>query len=246
MAHVDPITFEVVRNALLNAAAEMKVVVMRSSYSTIWRESGDLSCALLSRDAEMIAQGPGDLPAHLATMPFSLRGALDKISIDSLEPGDVLFHNDPQWGNNHLPDCVMAKPIFVDGEIIGFSGVRRHWTDIGGMGAGSYTAVTTDPIQEGLRIPPVKLYRRGEMDQSYVDFILANVRVPRDRLGDIRAQYAGCVTGERKLLALAAKYGRQTIVDCMHDILDHGEQLTRAELEQIPDGTYHYTDYSTA
>ncbi len=244
MAHVDPITFEVVRNALLNAAAEMKVVVMRSSYSTIWRESGDLSCALLSRDAEMIAQGPGDLPAHLATMPFSLRGALDKIPIDTLEPGDVLFHNDPQWGNNHLPDCVMAKPIFVDGEIIGFSGVRGHWTDIGGMGAGSYTAVTTDPIQEGLRIPPIKLYRRNEMDQSYVDFILANVRVPRDRLGDIRAQYAGCVTGERKLLALASKYGRQTLVDCMHDILDHGEQLTRAELEQIPDGTYHYTDYS--
>ncbi len=244
MAHVDPITFEVIRNALLTTAAEMKVVVMRSSYSTIWRESGDLSCAILSRHGDMIAQGPGDLPAHLATMPFSLRGALAKIPLDTLEPGDVLFHNDPQWGNNHLPDCMMAKPVFVDGAVMGFAGVRGHWTDIGGMGTGSYTAVTTDPIQEGLRIPPIKLYRRGELDQAYVDLILANVRVPRDRLGDIRAEYAGCVTGERKLQALAAKYSGQTVADCMDAILEHGEQLTRAELAQIPDGTYRYTDYS--
>lgn len=244
MADLDPITFEVIRNALLHAAAEMKVMVMRSSYSTIWRESGDLSCAILSRDGEMIAQGPGDLPVHLATMPFSLQGALHKHPLSTLEPGDVLFHNDPQWGNNHLPDCMMAKPVFVDGEIIGFTVVRGHWTDIGGMGAGSYTAVTTDPLQEGLRIPPLKLYQRGVLDQSYVDFILANVRVPRDRLGDIRAEYAGCVTGERKLLALATKYGASTVQACMRAILDHSEQLTRTELEQIPDGTYDYTDYS--
>jgi N-methylhydantoinase B len=244
MPEIDPITFEVVRNALLTAAAEMKVVVMRSSYSTIWRESGDLSCAILGRDGDMIAQGPGDLPAHLATMPFSLKGALQKIPLHTLEPGDVLFHNDPQWGNNHLPDCMMARPVFVDGAIIGFAVVRGHWTDIGGMGAGSYTAVTTDPIQEGLRIPPLKLYRRDVLEQSYVDLILANVRVPRDRLGDIRAEYAGCITGERKLLALATRYGARTVVDCMQAILEHGEQLTRAEIAQIPDGTYRYTDYS--
>ena len=103
---------------------------------------------------------------------------------------------------------------------------------------------TTDPIQEGLRIPPIKLYRRGVLEQSYVDLILANVRVPRDRLGDIRAEYAGCITGERKLLALTTRYGTHTVADCMQAILAHGEQLTRAEIAQIPDGTYHYTDYS--
>ncbi len=244
MAELDPITYEVVRNALLTGAAEMKAVVMRASYSTIWRESGDLSCAILSPEGDMIAQGPGDLPAHLATMPFSLKGALAKHPVETLDPEDVLFHNDPEWGNNHLPDCMMAKPVFVDGAILGFTVVRGHWTDIGGMGAGSYTAVTTDPIQEGLRIPPIKLYRCGALDQSYVDIILANVRVPRDRLGDIRAQYAGCVIGERKLLALAEKYGAGTVRDCMAAILDHGETLTRAELEQIPDGTYRFTDHS--
>ena len=244
MTEIDAITYEVIRNALLTGAAEMKVVVMRASYSTIWRESGDLSCAILSAGADMIAQGPGDLPAHLATMPFSLRGALAKHPLETLEPGDVLFHNDPQWGNNHLPDCMMAKPVFVDGKVLGFAVVRGHWTDIGGMGAGSYTAVTTDPLQEGLRIPPIKLYHRGEIEQSYVDMILANVRVPRDRMGDIRAQFAGCVIGERKLHALADKYGADTVRDCISAILDHGEQLTRAELEQIPNGTYHYTDHS--
>ena len=244
MTDIDAITYEVIRNALLTGAAEMKVVVMRASYSTIWRESGDLSCAILSADADMIAQGPGDLPAHLATMPFSLRGALARHPLEGLEPGDVLFHNDPQWGNNHLPDCMMAKPVFVDGKVLGFAVVRGHWTDIGGMGAGSYTAVTTDPLQEGLRIPPIKLYRRGELEQSYVDMILSNVRVPRDRMGDIRAQFAGCVIGERKLLALSEKYGADTVRECMAAILDHGEQLTRAEFEQIPNGTYHYTDHS--
>lgn len=244
MGCVDPITFEVIRNALLTTAAEMKVVVMRSSYSTLWREGGDLSCALLNRDAEMIAQGPGDLPVHLATMPFSLRGALQKIPLESLEPGDILFHNDPAWGNNHLPDCLMAKPVFFRGAIIGFAAVRGHWTDIGGMGPGSYSAVTTDMLQEGLRIPPIKLYRRGELDRSYADFILNNVRVPRDRQGDIHAQYAGCITGERRLLALAAKYGADVVLQSMQDLLDHSERLTRAELEKIPDGTYPFTDYS--
>ena len=244
MTDIDAITYEVVRNALLTGAAEMKVVVMRASYSTIWRESGDLSCAILNPSGDMIAQGPGDLPAHLATMPFSLRGALARHPLETLEPGDVLFHNDPQWGNNHLPDCMMAKPVFVDGQVLGFAVVRGHWTDIGGMGAGSYTAVTTDPLQEGLRIPPIKLYRRGKIEQSYVDMILANVRVPRDRMGDIRAQFSGCIIGERKLDSLSKKYGVDTLRDCMQAILDHGEQLTRAELEQIPDGTYHYTDYS--
>ena len=244
MTDIDAITYEVVRNALLTGAAEMKVVVMRASYSTIWRESGDLSCAILNPSGDMIAQGPGDLPAHLATMPFSLRGALARHPLETLEPGDVLFHNDPQWGNNHLPDCMMVKPVFVDGQVLGFAVVRGHWTDIGGMGAGSYTAVTTDPLQEGLRIPPIKLYRRGKIEQSYVDMILANVRVPRDRMGDIRAQFSGCIIGERKLDSLSKKYGVDTLRDCMQAILDHGEQLTRAELEQIPDGTYHYTDYS--
>ena len=191
MADLDPITFEVIRNGLLAGAAEMKVGVMRSSFSTLWREAGDLSCAIMTPQAELIAQGPADIPVHLATMPFCLEGMLKKIPPSTHEDGDVLFQNDPMWGNNHLPDCVTAKPVFVDGEIIAYTVVRGHWTDIGGIGPGSYTSVTTDYLQEGLTIPPVKIYKRGRLDEEIADLILANVRNRQERLGDMRAQYAG-------------------------------------------------------
>lgn len=240
---VDPITFEVIRNALLTATAEMKVVVMRASYSSIWREGGDLSCGLLTMSAELVAQGPADLPCHLATMPFSAKGALKKIPIDTLRPGDVLFNNAPEWGNNHLPDCLMMKPIFFKDEIAGFSAVRGHWADIGGIGPGSYSTATTDYLQEGLRIPPVKIYKEGRIDGELVDLILANTRGRSQRYGDLRAQYAGCVVGERKVIDLLEKYGRDTVLSCMEGILDHSEMLTRAEIEKIPDGTYCFTDY---
>jgi transposase len=177
-------------------------------------------------------------------MPFSRRGALQKIPAASLEPWDILFHNDPAWGNNHLPDCLLAKPVFFRGAIIGFAAVRGHWTDIGGMGPGSYSAVTTDMLQEGLRMPPIKLYRRGELDRSYADFILNNVRVPRDRYGDMRAQYAGCITGERRLLALAENMAPICSLQSMQDLLDHSARLSCAELEKIPDGAHRFTDHS--
>lgn len=239
----DPITYEVIRNALLMTAAEMKVVVMKTAYAPIWKEAGDLSCGILNADGDLVAQGPGDQPVHLASMPFSVRGALEKIGRERIEPGDVLFHNDPAWGNNHLPDCIMIKPIFSRGRIIAYAAVRGHWTDIGGMGAGSYTAVTNEIYQEGLRIPPARIYKRGELDRELLDLILANVRCPEERVGDFRAQFAGCVTGERRLLSLLEKYGHDVVVGCMEDILDHSERLTRQEIEKIPDGVYRFTDY---
>jgi N-methylhydantoinase B len=243
MAELDPITYEVIRNGLLAGVLEMKVGVMRSSYSTLWREAGDLSCAILNEKAEMIAQGPADIPMHLATMPFCLEGMLKKIPPDRYEEGDVIFQNDPMWGNNHLPDCVTAKPIFIDGEILAYSVVRGHWTDIGGIGPGSYSSVTTEHLQEGLTIPPVKIYKRGQMDMEIADLILANVRNRRERLGDIKAQYAGCVTGERAVRALVKRYGREAVRAAFTRILDHSEALTRQEIEKIPDGTYHFTTW---
>ncbi len=244
MLELDPITFEVIRNGLLAGAAEMKVCVMRSSFSTLWREAGDLSCAIMTPQAELIAQGPADIPVHLATMPFCLEGMLQKIPPGQYEDGDVLFQNDPLWGNNHLPDCVTAKPIFLDGEIVAYSVVRGHWTDIGGIGPGSYTSVTTDHLQEGLTIPPVKIYKRGTMDMELADIILSNVRNRRERLGDIKAQYSGCVVGERTVHSLCRRYGRETVKAAFRRSLEHSEALTRQEIEKIPDGTYHFTTWS--
>ena len=240
---LDPITYEVIRNGLLAGAAEMKVLVMRSSYATLWREAGDLSCAIMNDRAEMIVQGPADIPAQLGPLPFSMQGILKKLDPATFVEGDVLFQNDPLWGNNHLPDCVMAKPVFVDGGIIAYSVVRGHWTDIGGITPGSYTSVTTDHLQEGITIPPVRLYKAGTMDREIVDLILANVRNRQDRLGDLRAQYAGCIVGERKVLALVKRYGAGTVRAACDQILEHSEALIRREIEKIPDGTYHATGW---
>lgn len=238
----DPVTLEVVRNNLIDITREMKVVVMRSAPTTLWKESGDLSCGILESSCELVAQGPQDLPAHLATMPFSAKGALAGVEGD-LEEGDVLFHNDPSAGNNHLPDCIMLMPVFQEGILWAFTAVRGHWADIGGIGPGSYTTLTTDAIQEGLRIPPVRIYRRGKLDEQLLNIILANVRSPELRREDFFAQFAGCARGAARFTDLCQKYGRDVIRECMSDILDHGERLTRAEIEKIPDGDYTFEDH---
>jgi N-methylhydantoinase B len=241
MTKLDPVTYEVIRNGLLAGAAEMKVLVMRSSYATLWREAGDLSCAIMNTRGEMICQGPADIPAQLGPLPFSMVGILQKLDAKTFQPGDVLFQNDPLWGNNHLPDCVAAKPIFVEGEIIAYSVVRGHWTDMGGSGPGSYSSVTTEHLQEGLTIPPLRLYKAGVMDMEIADLILANVRNRQERLGDMRAQYAGCVVGERKVQDLVKRYGKEAVLAAFEQILVHTETLMRQEIEKIPDGTHHFT-----
>lgn len=240
---LDPITFEVIRNALLMAAMEMKGVVVRTAYSTLWKEAGDLSCGLLTRNCEVVAQGMGDIPAHLATMPFSVRGCVERIGEANLRPGDVLYQNDPYCGNNHLPDFIMAKPIFLDGVILGYSAVRGHYVDVGGVGPGSYSTAVRDIYAEGLRIAPLKLWKQGELNEDIVSVLQTNTRNARERLGDLRAQYAGCVIGERRILALAARYGPELLVEAMEEVLRYSERLTRTEIGKIKPGVYHFVDY---
>ena len=179
--HIDPITLEVIRNALLTVTSEMKNVVVRTAVSPLWKDAGDVSCAILTRQAELVAQGRGDIPVHLATMPFSLKGILDRFPLNSLEEGDVLIQNDPyHGGNTHLPDVLMTIPVFADGAVIAFSAVRGHWTD-------PYSATAREIFDEGLIIPPVKLHRRGRRNDDLMNVILgeqpstrrANGRRPR-------------------------------------------------------------------
>ena len=238
---IDSVTREVVRNSLVDITREMKAVVMRSAPTTIWKESGDLSCGILDFNCELVAQGPQDLPAHLATMPFSAKGVLDNVP-GELQEGDVFFQNDPCAGNNHLPDCLMLMPVFVEGALLAFTAVRGHWADIGGIGPGSYTTLTTDSLQEGLRIPPIRIYRQGQLDEQLLKLILANVRGAELRREDFFAQFAGCNRGAARFSDLCQKYGSEVIRECMSDILDHGERLTRAEIEKIPDGNYTFED----
>ncbi len=243
MRALDPTTLEVIRNALLGAVQEMKNVVMRTAYSTLWKEAGDLSCALLTPTPEVVTQGQADIPVHLATMPYSVRGCLAKFPVETLRPGDILFQNDPYSGNNHLPDFLMVKPVFVDGRLLAFSAVRGHTVDVGGSGPGSYSTVTHDIYAEGIRISPVKFHREGVVDETLVMVLENNTRGSRERMGDLRAQLAGCWTGDQRVQALAARYGAETLAAAMRQILDHSEALTRVSLASIPRGTFRFVDH---
>ena len=160
-----------------------------------------------------------------------------------MEDGDVILHNDPYLGNNHLPDTIMAKPVFVDGSLVAFTAVRGHYIDIGGLRPGSYTTLARDVYGEGLRIPPVKIYRRGEPVADLFRMIGANTRNPTALIGDIRAQYAGCLAGERRLRDLVDRYGLDTVENGFDAILDHGERLAIAAIHDLGQGSFRFEDF---
>ena len=224
------------------ATEEMKQLCVRTAISPLWKAAGDISCGILSPDAQLVAQGPDDIPIHLGSMPMSLAGILAALDSETFAEGDAFLHNDPYQGNNHLPDTIMAKPVFHDGKIVAYAAVRGHYIDIGGLRPGSYSTMARDTYGEGLRIPPVRLYKDGEEDPDLFRLIAVNTRMPRDLLGDIRAQHAGCLAGERRVLALVDRYGPDIFAAGVGETLDHAERLMRARISGLAPGTYEFHD----
>ncbi|MFB6310343.1 MAG: hydantoinase B/oxoprolinase family protein [Salinirussus sp.] len=240
----DPMTVEMVRNALLDAAKEMQGAVMNAAYAPLWQEAGDLSCALLNADAEIVGQADRVIPIHVATMTNSVAEAItDTGGTEKLREGDVLFQNSPYHGNNHLPDFVCAQPVFADGTLLGFSAVRGHWVDVGGSSPTSYSPETGELLQEGLHVPPVKLYQAGERNDDIYEIVFANVRDPEERAGDLKAQLAGVRRGRDRLLELANEYGTEALLSSMATILDNEEARMRRKIDALPAGRYTATDY---
>lgn len=234
----DPALFEVVKNALYSAAEEMKIVLAKTAYSPLLKVAGDYSCGIFDTNGDMVAQGP-DLPIHLGSMPDAVRAVVR--AFNDIAPGDVFIHNDPYQGGSHLPDVNVVAPAFHAGRLLGFGCVRAHWPDIGSATPGSYGAVT-EVYGEGLRLPPVRLYRNGEPDTGIEAIIFANVRTPAERLGDLRAQVAANHRAARRLEDLAVKYGTDTLLGIMQEVLDYSETMMRAALRAIPDGQAEFTD----
>jgi N-methylhydantoinase B len=234
----DPARFEVVKNALYSAAEEMKIVLAKTAYSPLLKVAGDYSCGIFDIDGNMVAQGP-DLPIHLGSMPDAVRAVVR--AFRDVVPGDVFIHNDPYDGGSHLPDVNVVAPAFHDGRLLGFGCVRAHWPDIGSATPGSYGAVT-EIYGEGLRLPPIRLYRDGRPDPSVEAIIFANVRTPAERLGDLRAQVAANYRGVQRLSELAAKYGTDTLLGIMQEVLDYSETMMRAALRALPDGEAEFSD----
>ena len=204
----DPARFEVVKNALFAAAEEMKIVLAKTAYSPLLKVAGDYSCGIFDTEGNMVAQGP-DLPIHLGSMPDAVRAVVR--AFRDVVAGDVFIHNDPYDGGSHLPDVNVVMPAFHDGQLLGFGCVRAHWPDIGSATPGSYGAVT-EIYGEGLRLPPIRLYRDGKPDPAIEAIIFANVRTPSERLGDLRAQVAANLRGTLRMSELAAKYGTSRII----------------------------------
>ncbi|MFQ5794996.1 MAG: hydantoinase B/oxoprolinase family protein [Candidatus Bipolaricaulia bacterium] len=238
---VDAITLEVVRNALAGIAEEMSANLIRSSYSPNIKERRDCSSALFDHHGRMIAQAD-DMPVHLGAMPFSVKSALEAFPQETLEPGDTIVLNDPFHGGAHLPDITFVTPIFDDGELVGFSANRAHHADVGGKTPGSVAGDATEIYQEGLRIPPVKLWESGKVQEGIMAVILANVRTPKERIGDLRAQQAANETGRRRLLELMGRYGRESLFEILDEIMNYSERRMREQIKRLKDGVYHYED----
>jgi N-methylhydantoinase B len=237
----DPLAFELIKNTLAGIADSMAVTVVRTARSFVVKQSMDFSTALCDARGELVAQGLC-VPLHLGAMPPALQGVLQKYQ-GRIEPGDVFIINDPYSGGSHLPDIFLFKPVFVEDILAVFACVIAHQTDIGGRVSGGNACDNTEIYQEGLRIPPLKLFERGEPNETIFTLLEQNVRVPDKVLGDVRAQIAALRMGERDFLQLVQEYGLEELQGYMADILDYTERFTRAEIETLPDGEYTFTEY---
>lgn len=245
---IDPITLELYRHRLAGVAEEMGITLRRTGYSPNIKERLDFSCATFDGEGRMIAQA-AHIPAHLGAMPASVQTILDRFS--TWEPGDVVIVNDPFEGGNHLPDITMVSPVFTgDEDSHSGSGTRKpdffvasraHHADVGGMSPGSLP-LSTEIYQEGIIIPPIKLYQRGVLNNDVLRLILRNVRTPDERRGDLAAQRAAAAVGEQRLRALVATFGREEVLTYAAALQEYSERLTRAAIATWPDGVYPFED----
>jgi N-methylhydantoinase B len=238
---LDPITVEVITEGLNAIMAEMRGNVMRSSYSSVIGLVQDFSCGLFTPEGELIAQGP-DHPGHIIPLPWSVRASMEDLG-DTLAEGDVILLNDPYRGGTHLNDVTVLWPVFLDGELFCFPAVRAHWADVGGISPGSYTGEATNIFYEGIRIPPIKIYERGELNVAAHRILMSNVRLPEEREGDFRACIGACRVAETRVRELVERYGQQRLVATVEANFDRAERRMRAQIAELPDGEYLAEDY---
>lgn len=238
---LDPVTFEVLKNSFTTIVDQMSEQVIRSCYSfVIW--SRDFSCALCDAEGNTIMQGSGDCAAHVGTLHFTAKAVLDYFGED-IHEGDVFVINDPYLGGTHFNDTRVVRPIFHEGEMIAFAQANGHWADIGGALPGSFNIEARDHMAEGLRIPPVRVWSRGEFQRDVADLIAHNTRTPADIVGDMLAQAEATRVAEREIGRLIGKYGAGTVTTAFGEVQNYVERLARARLAALPDGTWETVDY---
>jgi N-methylhydantoinase B len=239
--NVDPITFAVIKSGLDSIADDMAYTVVRIARSEIVKDVMDFSAAICAGDGQMVAQAK-TIAQHLGAIPEAMESVLTTFA-DDLHDGDVVIMNDPYHGGMHLPDIFMFVPIFHEGKRRAFAVVICHHTDVGGRVPGSNASDSTEIYQEGLRIPPLKLYDRGVLNRTLESLIKINVRVPDRVWGDLSAQFAAAQVGKRGLERLMQRYGSDEVDAYMQELLDYAERMTREEIKTWPKGTWRFTDH---
>ena len=235
---LDPVTLSVLASALAGIAEEMGAVLIRGSYSSNIKERRDCSTALFDARGLMVAQAE-HMPVHLGAMPEAVAAIMGRHP----EPGDVFAINDPYSGGTHLPDITLVSPVSVEGDIVGYAVTRAHHSDVGGMRPGSMPSDSREIYQEGIVIPPVRLVHGGEYVQDVLDLLLANVRTPDIRRGDLRAQIAANNIAEERVRELTERRGRETVLTAFEEVVTYAEKRTREAIRDLPDGEHSAEDF---
>ncbi len=238
---LDPITLSVLQNGLMQVCNEMDLAFVRSAFSPVIAEALDRSDGIYHRDTgELIAQGELGLPVFVGTMQFTVQAVIERVDRLKIElnPGDVFIVNDPYLGGTHLMDVKFVQPFFRAGRLWCWLANTGHWPDTGGMVPGGFSANATEVEQEGLRLPPVKLYKQGVLDDEILSIILSNIRIADQRIGDIKAQAAALATGQARLSALLDRYGDATVDAVVVELKRRAARQMREKIATIPDGTY--------
>ena len=238
MSHskVDPITLSVVRGVLETTQREMTLTLEQTARSSVFNLAHDYSTALFNATPEMILQGQ-DIPIHLGSLIPAMKSVAKYFEGD-IHDGDLILHNDPEYGGSHIIDTCMYYPVFYQGELVFWTVCKGHLTDIGGPVPAGYNPAATEIYAEGLRIPPLKLWDRGKPRNDVINLLLSNMRARRDQQGDFNALIGACKVGARALIALMDKYGKDTVQTCIAELLNMAEVHMRSLIAKVPDGTY--------
>lgn len=241
---LNPTTLAVIKGWLEQIADEMDTILVRSAFSTVISEQYDRACGIYeAQTGGTVVQGRTGLPVFVGAMQFAVETVIRKAASRGADPGDVFFLNDPYLAGTHLHDVKLVKPFFYKGSLAAYLAATGHWMDIGSSSPGGWNPQATDIIQEGIRIPPMKIYRRGELDEDLLDLILANLRLPGDVRGDFQAQVNALHVGERRLTEVFDKYGSPTVSAAVAELRRRAERHMRSHIEEIPDGVYEFEDY---
>ncbi len=239
---LNAIELEIARNRLMSISEEVGTAMIRTSYSPNIKDRRDCSAGIYAPDGRLISQAE-HIPLHLGLMPTLISRALEEFGAHQLRPGDVLMTNNPYLGGSHLPDICVITPVFSDGEVVALVATMAHHVDVGGITPGSMATHATEIFQEGVRIPPIRLYAEGELQREVLSLLLMNLRTADKTRGDLMAQVAANRLGQRRVLELVGEWGVAGFHRACRALIDYGERRTRAALAQLPDGTGTFTDF---